>query len=1163
MINRAVRGIGLLALILISALGQHLLAQSSLGGSINGTVTDPSGAAVSGASVQLTNEGTGVVTPTTTTSAGQFVYPVLNVGSYTLTVSAAGFSQAVIKAITVVPNKATTQNVVLKVGSTTQTVEVTAAAVHLETESAQQGTSFDQSTYQDLPLALAGAPRAATAFSDLMPGVATAPTNSSSFSEPGEVEIFSQTVNGGQTLASEVYYDGVAMLQTNVAGDYRYQPVPVEAISEFTLVQDNFSAEYSRTPGGIVSLNTRSGTNSWHGEAYEYNENNAMNAAGQFSPTVPTERQNEFGVSFGGPIRKDKTFVFGYYSGFRFTSTKPSFPTLIPSAAEVQGDFTGLTNADGQIKIYDPTTTTLDPVTHQYTRQQFSCNGVLNVICPSRFSSVAQAFIPYIPTNYLNNNENGQPNFLGSGVTNDSYNRWGVKLDNNFGSKDVLHVFYGESPYLVYYPTEVYKFPFTGIGFQEPDNSLIVRISENHTFSNTMLNYLAIGYNRDNALYTSPRTFSKVTLGITNIPDVTPAFGLGQYGPAGWGDPGQRIIENGIALSDFVSIIKGKQTLKIGGEVRHYQDNTIPISSSQFNFSSTETDNPSAPVISDTGNEFASFLIGAVDSSSQQYALSEITSHFWYMGVYVQDDYKINHKLTVNLGLRYDIPWTRAEKNNIFSSFEPNYPNPAAGGIMGALVFAGSGADHCNCTRFSNTRFNLFQPRVGFAYAVNSNTVVRGGAGIFEGSAGDVLENGSRVFSDGFNAAPNFSTTNNGITPAFYLGASPAFPAFPKPPFLDPSLDNGNNINYIQPADGTPPRVYFWNMDVQHKLPGNLLLDVGYVGNYANHISSTLENIDQLDPKYLSLGSVLLEPLTPALSAQYNVPFPWTCGAGSAADCTPFTGTVGQALRPFPQYNYIGQPMQTSGWSHYNSLQVKLQRQFSAGFSLFVSYTYASLLTTGESQHQYLDANGGSQNSYDLSHELTPSASEPPQILNVAYVYQLPFGRGKKFGPHSGVGNAVIGGWRISAIQRYQSGTPFNIDMPESPDVLINYELHPNRVVGQPIKNQWVGRFNPFKDTYLNPLAFSQPAPFTLGNVGRTISQRGFAWYNEDVTLAKEFKLAERFDFTFQASAFNIFNRTLWGGLDTYGPGSNSDYGHINGQGNTARVLQLAGTLKF
>jgi len=1149
--NTMVRSILLSLFLVVLAPGLNLWAQSSLGGSVNGSVIDSSGATVTGASVRLTNNATEVVATTTTTSAGQFVFPVVSVGDYTINVTAPGFSQAVVRNVNVAPNKATSESISLKIGTTAETVVVQASSVDLETETAQQGTSFDQGTYADLPLALAGAPRSPTALSDLMPGVATAPTNSSSFSEPGEVQIFSQTVNGGQTLASEVYYDGVAMLQTNVAGDYRYQPVPVEAISEFTLVQGNFSAEYSRTPGGIISLNTRSGTNSWHGEAYEYNENNAMNATGWFNTTVPTERQNEFGVSMGGPIRKDKTFVFGYYSGFRFTSTKPSFPTLIPSAAEVQGDFSGLTNADGQVKIYDPATTTFNAATGQYVRQQFSCNGVLNVICPGRFSSVAKQFIPYVPTNYLNNNENGQPNFLGSGVTNDSYNRWGIKIDNYFGRKDMLHGFYAESPYLVYYPTEVYKFPFTGIGFQEPDNSIIARISEDHTFSNTVLNYLAIGYNRDNALYTSPRTFSAHTFGIGNIPNVTPAFGLGQYGPAGWGDPGQRIIENGIAVSDFVSWIHGKHTLKIGGEVRHYQDNTTPISSSAFNFSSNETDNPSAPIVSDTGNEFASFLIGSVDSASQQYALSEITSHFWYMGTYLQDDYKINRKLTLNLGLRYDIPWTRAIKHNIFSSFEPNVPNPGAGGIPGALVFAGSGPNHCNCTRFSNTRFNLFQPRAGFAYALNDSTVVRGGIGIFEGSAGDVLENGSRVFSDGFNAAPNFNTTNNGITPAFSVDNG--FPAFPKPPFLDPSLDNGNNINYIQPADGTPPRVYYWNADVQHRLPGNFLLDVGYVGNHATHISSNLENLDQLNPKYLSMGNVLLQQLTPAISTQYNVPYPWPA----------FSGTVYQALRPYPQYNYIGQPMQTSGWSHYNALQVKVQRQFRAGLSLLLSYTYASLLTTGESQHQYLDGNGGSQNSFDYSKELSPSTSLPPQVFNLAYVYELPFGRGKKFGPHSGAANAVLGGWRVSAIQRYQSGTPFSVQMPENPDVLINNELRPNLVTGQPIKNQWRGRFNPYADTYLNPLAFSQPAPFTLGNAPRTLSVRGFAWYNEDVSLAKEIKLSERINFTLQGNAFNIFNRTLFGSLDTFGPGSNSDFGHMNGQGNTARVLQISGDLKF
>ena len=248
MTNKVVRGVLGALLATFLAAGQNLLAQSSLGGSVSGSVTDPSGAAVRDASVKLTNEATGVAQTTTTTSAGQFVFPVVVVGTYTLAVTSQGFSQAQVNGLSVAPNKNTPANVVLKVGTTATTVDVQASTVQLETETAEQSTSIDQSTYANLPLALNGAPRSPTAFSDLMPGVADAPSNSSTFNEPGENQIFSQSVNGGQTLASEIYYDGVSQMDTNVAGDYRNQPVPVEAISEFTLVENNYSAEYSRTP---------------------------------------------------------------------------------------------------------------------------------------------------------------------------------------------------------------------------------------------------------------------------------------------------------------------------------------------------------------------------------------------------------------------------------------------------------------------------------------------------------------------------------------------------------------------------------------------------------------------------------------------------------------------------------------------------------------------------------------------------------------------------------------------------------------------------------------------------------------------------------------------------------------------------------------------------
>jgi hypothetical protein len=342
---------------------------------------------------------------------------------------------------------------------------------------------------------------------------------------------------------------------------------------------------------------------------------------------------------------------------------------------------------------------------------------------------------------------------------------------------------------------------------------------------------------------------------------------------------------------------------------------------------------------------------------------------------------------------------------------------------------------------------------------------------------------------------------------------------------------------------------------VEKSLPGKILVDVVYVGNRAEHIASNLQNWNQLNPKYLALGDVLKEQLTPSIASQYGIGYPWAT----------FSGTVYQALRPFPQYYNINQPAETSGHSRYQALQLKAQRQFSQGMSLLLSYTYAKLLTTGESTHAYEDANNGTQNSYDYSQELTRASTLPPQILNLSYIYSLPFGKGHRFGPRSGIGDAVAGGWRLSVIQRYQSGTPFSVSIPEPQSVNVtgHWEERPNLVPGASIKKQWRGRFNPYTNTYLNAAAFSTPEPYTFGNAPRTLATRGFAWYNEDVGISKEIRFRERFSFAVDGHAFNALNRVVFGGLDHSSPGTNSAFGVLSSQGNTARVLQVSGTLKF
>jgi hypothetical protein len=672
---------------------------------------------------------------------------------------------------------------------------------------------------------------------------------------------------------------------------------------------------------------------------------------------------------------------------------------------------------------------------------------------------------------------------------------------------------------------------------------MVARISQDLTISPNLLAHVTLGYNRDNFTYFaagSAPTSTPVTLGIGNIVPVTPGFSFSGY--AGMSLGGQTVIENGTVLNGFLSWIKGKHQIKIGADLVRQGDNTLNYSTASANFSYQETDMPSASNPAATGNGFASFLIGAVDSAGESYTPAEYGTRFQQLGAYFQDTYKTTSNLTLNLGIRYDIPWSRSQVHNVFSSFSPSLPNPGAGGLLGALAFAGNGSSpYCNCTRFSDTRFIYWQPRIGFAYKVNPKTVLRGGFGYFTGSSGDVLENGQRTpFGDGFNASPTWATTNLGVTPAFYL--QNGFPSFKYPPFIDPTYDNNASINWDQKQDGTTAFVADWTLDLQRELPAGFMLDVGYVGNSGHHLGSNLLNVNQVNPTYLSLGNALTVPLSSQLGQSTGVPLPY---AG-------FTGTVAQALRRYPQYQSISQPMQTAGSSHYNSLQVKLQRQFVHGLSVLASYTYAKLMTNADSQEGWYTPGGGSQNAFNLGQEMTVATIVPPQVLTFTYVYELPVGKGKRFVNNSRVADSIIGGWAVSGIQRYQSGIPLQVN-----------NLYPNIVTGQSLRASWSGRFDPSKDVYLNAAAFSVPAPSTFGDASRTLPVRGFSYFNEDISLQKRFRINESMGFEIGADAFNIFNRCTFGGPDTGNPTTNLNFGVIGSQINAPRSVQIRARLTF
>ena len=1120
---------------------------AAAGGSVVGTVKDTSGAVVPQATVALTNKATGVALKTATTSAGQFVFPVVPIGRYSLAVSAHGFAQSIVNNIAVALSQTTTETVTLKVGPTTTSVRVTASTVHLDSTTSQLSTSL-QNTYKSLPVEMSGTALSPEAMLDLMPGVSDGAPNFRL--GPVFAQQFTASINGGQALGGEVIYDGAVQVQTNIAGDYRTQPIPVDALQEFSLVNDNLSAQYGRTPGGVLVFETKSGTSQLHGEAYEYVRNNAFDARGFFLPTTPVTRQNEFGFNMGGPVvlpklynGKGKTFFFAWYDGFRYAAGAVNTLGTIPTIAERNGDFSQYKTSRGQlIPIYNSLTTAPDG-SGGFTRQVFQGN----IIPQSDIIAQAKALLPYLPQPI---NSSIIDNALTAGTTTTDENRFGFKIDQNISAENIIHFTFGENYWNTPELSSIYQGPLN-TGLLEGEHDVIIRLSNDYTFSPTIVNNFTVGYNRDNEPGFGPGAFAGLdtVMGLAN----TDPRGTAAFNWAGYASPtrtgGGSIIENGYDFNDFVAWVKGRHTIKFGADFEHGSDAIPQIPSETFSFSPNETDLPDAANPALTGNAFASFLTGAVDSANQTVPLYENQNRYSYLGVFVMDNFKVLPRLTLNLGLRYEIPWTRTDAFNILSSFDPNVPNPGAGGRLGALAFAGFGPGRIGSTRFDNVVYNRFQPRVGFAYAATRKTVIRGGFAVFNTPTGDSLDNGVRTqYTSGFDATPFLSSVNVGVTPAFFL--QDGFPAFSRVPDLSPSLLNNESINYIAASNGHVGIIYNWTLDIQRQLPGQFLLDAAYVGNAGHDLGSDTFIPDQLNPEYLSLGSVLNEPLNSPAGQATGVALPYPG----------FTGTVAQALRPYPQYHDIAELNQANGISSYNAFQLKVQREFAHGLTVLMNYTVSKMLDNYDYVEDWLG--GGPQNTYNLAAERSMAAINAPQVLALSYVYTLPFGRGQRFLSKPGVPRRVLGGWQVSGIQRYQAGFPLSVTIPNTLPLFNDGPLRPNVVLGVSPRAAFSGSFDPAKDVYVNENAFSIPAPFTLGNASRTLSDlRGFPYYDEDLAIARHFRLFERVDMEARVDAFNIFNRTWFAAPDTTGPYTNPDFGHVSGQANFPRSIQ--GLLRF
>jgi hypothetical protein len=1130
-----------LGLLLFSLAMSIAVAQNS---QINGVITDSSGALVPQATAAITNQDTGVKRTVTSNEDGYYSASALSVGKYQIVVSATGFQPASRDGVKVEVGQQVRLDFELRPGSMQETVEVHADVAELNREQAEFGTALEEKMVTDLPLELSSGlagqamRRQIDNFSLLVPGA----TGSG----------FSHRFNGGVDMANEVFYNGVPFVFSETQGWQQNSNPPYDSVNEFKVVTSVFTAQYGHGQG-VANYNFTSGTNGLHGNLHEYVRNNVFDARSFFSPSVSINRQNEYGFNVGGPVwipkvynGKNKTFFDFTYSGYKFRGAPLTGLQTVPTQAMRTGDFSGLVDSSGNtIPIYDPASGTNN-------RTQFPNNTIPG----ARIGPVAAALTALIPLPAYP----GLVNNIGLGITSIPIddNTWSFRLDHNFSDRQQLsYTMWKDSDN----KTAVQDGNITGPlgGFTLiPEKELGGVLNYSYTIRANLIMTTGVSYNGSlNPQY--HHEFDN-TVDIPGVPkgSVFPLYSfsgpVAAPVPIGTGSEGGLNRKVGVGFVHNYLWLKGKNSFNIGLEARRPYQNNSNANSNSFNFTNETTSLPGSPNYTAYGSPFASFLLGLADSATIQgpYALQPRS---WYAAGYLQDDFKVSPKLTLNLGVRYDIFVPFTEKNNNIVYFDPTAPNPGAGGIPGALEKLGTCSVGCAGTdQIATTHGKYIAPRIGFAYSLNKKTVLRGGYGIVYLNGGASEFGTNKVvqgYFNGLTAQAIYTSPNSGVTPGYGSIDNP-IPVLATPTF-SPSAGNGQNVNYLAPYNGQVPYLQNWTIGVQREVPGGIVLSAAYVGNHAVRLPSALQNLNQVNPKYLSLGGVLLD----------DINSPQAQAAGIQSPYPGFVGGVAQALRPYPQYQGITSNFDEAGASEYKAFQITAQKRYSQGLTFLVSYAASRMMSNNSSG--FSTFNAAPINTFNRKAEWSIDPNDVPNSLHVAGTYELPIGHGKKFLsalPTRNPANYVLGGWQFGWVMSYSSGSPVSFGA-NNVLPLYNGGNRPNVVSGvNPCLSK--SGFDPAKNVMFNLAAFSQPADYTFGNAPRAYdSCLGFPSYDEDVNLSKYFKFTEKLNLQFRAEFFNVFNRVVFsGGNSSYSPG-NQTFGLVSGQANNPRTGQIGLKLNF
>ncbi len=1058
---------------------------------IGGTVNDASGGTIPGATVLVRNAATGVVQQVQTNAAGVFSVGQLQPGAYTVTISHDGFQTVRNPAITLEIGQVANLPIVLPVGTTQQTVEVTSAAPLIETSTAGLGTVIGPQETVDLPLN----GRQFVQLLQLAPG--TVPVSVSQSATPSiGAGSTTPSINGGTNRSNLFYIDGVYATDPFFS-TFSISP-SIDALQEFKEETHTDLAEFGQSTGGSVDVATKTGTNQFHGTTYEFLRNDVLDARNFFAPTRGVYRQNQFGAAVGGPILRNKLFFFGFYDGYRYTEAANNF-TIVPTAAELAGDFSGISST-----IYDPAT--YNPVTNTIT----AFPG--NKIPTNRINAGVLAYVKnFVPApNYFGSSQN---NYLNTEPNTTTQDQGGIRIDYHASDRDTFNGHYMQSEATSTSPASLPNEAFLS-GF----NGKNAGINWVHSVSPTVVTQVTVGYNE----LVHPQAFqqpnaasifgtSGLSAGFTDTPgDIKAAYapGLsanGYFGVnTGWGPIGPQYLSQ---YSGSVSKTAGNHNLKFGAA---YYQTWMYTNWAQDNesFNQQATWNP---ITQAGGDSFASMLLGLPNNASRQLGNSGVSLHMNVAGLYAEDSWRVTPKLTLNYGLRWDYSSPVTDKDNRLATIDlANGGWLLAKGDKDAPSVLPTGVAFLDRNSLTKPNYGNFSPRFGFAYQVMPKTVLRAGFGMFY----DNWSGGLQSAQNARGAWPSGASQSvgnldvAGITPGVtaqnpFVGLSTSIPASPFPSgggFVAPDWKNSYSSQ--------------WNFQVQQQVTKSSTASLAYVG------SSTMRV---------------------PIQVPFNQAQP---GPGAVYPRQPYQDMSSpNAVSTFSMIQSVGRVS-------YESLQAQFDQRFSGGLFFITSFTWSKNINIGCADFW----EGCSiQNPYDLNAERGPSPLDVPLVFTFSPGYELPFGKGKAH-LTSGPASWILGDWQVNGIFSARSGTVFTPTINfDNANVGGGVSERPN-VTGSPILS------DPTIQQWFNVNAFALPSPYTYGDAGRD-SLRGPGFWNFDFSVFRTFDIVERLHLQFRGEFFNVFNHTDFGNPSaTLG---NPNFGVITSTANNPRTIQGALKLIF